>query len=331
MKETLKKHVKRIVAPVRLYWGYMYDYRRFLKSSFDFNKNKLTKDNLRGEIAFEYHAIEKGLSHENLRLGFGKARVQRLLYLLNEWKKHDYQLTDTRFITGIAVIEEYISVHKKNSYNVDKIQLNLEELLTEKNPLSKQVAGGALEISKSDFLTAKELEFERFSKSRRSIRNYGEEKISNDTLVKAIELAQNAPSVCNRQTSKVYVIKNQETIKQCLIIQNGIQGMAENISALLVVTSDNQYFGNINERNQSFVDGGLYAMNLLYSLTYNGVATCSLNANLNTKAMEKLRKILSISKSEDFIMFISCGSYPDKCRFPVSCRDNVSEVMTIID
>lgn len=326
---VIKNKVKKIAAPFRLIWGYWYDYRRFAKSTFDFNRNNLSQDNIRAEIAFEYHAIEKGLSHINLRFGFGKTRVQRLLYLLNLWIERDYSLDDSRFNTGIAVLKEYVSVHKKNNYSLGEIENQIIDII-DKASVSSNILGGAFEISSDKLLDERFSNFEKFSHARRSIRNYGEELIDEEIIIKAVDLAQNAPSVCNRQTTKVYAITSQEIIKKCLEIQNGIQGMAENISALLLITSDNQYFGNLNERNQSFVDGGIYAMNLLYALEYYGVATCSLNANINTKGMEKLRAILDIPSSQDFIMFISCGSYPEIVKFPVSNRDKSFEVLKII-
>lgn len=330
-KKSFKELIKKLVAPYRLLWGYYYDYKRFLKSSFLFNRNKLSMDNLRAEITFEYHSIEKGLSHSNLRLGFGQKRVKRLMELLNMWLEKGYPTTDDRFNTGIVVLQKYILIHQESGYSVKKVEDEVNALVNKTSECIKDIRGGAFLVTSSGILSSRKLDFEKFSHSRRSIRNYGEEKVELSSIRKAIKLAQNAPSVCNRQSSKVYVLTSQEMIKQCLLIQNGIQGMAENISALIVVTSDNQYFGNLNERNQSFVDGGLYSMNLLYSLTYQGIASCALNANLNTKSMEKLRKLLSIPSSEDFIMFISCGSYPDEIKIPVSYRDSIDTVMTVID
>lgn len=326
----IKQKIKNIVAPYRLLWGHYYDYKRFIRSSFEFNRNKLSNENLRAEITFVYHAIEKGLSHNDLRLGFGQDRINRLLFLLKEWIKRDYDRNDIRFITGIAVLDQYILIHKNNNFDVSTLDNELKFIKQYANDLLK-VQGGIIEATKEDFLVSRLSEFKQFSESRRSIRNYGEKKIKTETIIKAVNLAQNAPSVCNRQSSKVYIIKRKSVIKECLEIQNGIQGMAKNISALLLVTSDNSYFGNLNERNQSFVDGGIYSMNLLYSLTYYGVASCALNADLNTKAMEKLREILHIPDSQDIIMFISCGSYPQNSKFPVSNRDSADDTAIIVE
>lgn len=325
----IKKSIKKYVAPVRLFWGYVYDFRRYKKYSFDFNHRNPSKDNLRSEITFQYHAIEKGLSHNNIRFGFGKAKIDRLFQLITDWENQNFSKEDRRFLAGIAVLDKYIKVHEKANYDVSEINDKLKHF--SKYIIGKDICGGAIELNKEEFIKLSSERFDSFSLSRKSIRNYGKEIISKEKIIDAVNLATHYPSVCNRQAVKVHIITNVEKAKDCLKLQNGIQGMADNLSGVIIVTSDNQYFGNLNERNQSFIDGGIFTMNLLYALTYKNIASCTLNANLNTKNMDQMRKLFNIPDSENIIDFISYGSYPDICKFPVSNRDNANDIITFID
>lgn len=324
-----KKRIKNFVAPYRLFWGYITDLFRFKNYSYEFNKRKMSRENIRAEITFQYHAIEKGLSHDKLRLGFGKKKIERLLNLLNMWENRGYPTTDRRYLTAVSVLKRYIQVHEESNFNISKIKNEILFLdgINTKNPFK----GGEVSISKSFFEELRNENFEKFSSSRRSIRNFGEKEVSINRIKDAVRLATNYPSVCNRQSVNTYVVHNKDIMRKCLEIQNGIQGMGNNASAVLIITSDNQYFGNLNERNESFIDGGIFSMNLLYSLTYNDIASCALNANLNTKRMKKIRNLVGIPNSEDIVMFMICGSYPEKCKFPVSIRDSVEDVITILE
>lgn len=194
----------------------------------------------------------------------------------------------------------------------------------------ESIVGGYEEKEKEYFINAQNKNFEQFSRSRRSIRDYGEDDVTLAEIKKAIDLSTSYPSVCNRQAVRTYVVVDKEKMLDCLKLQNGIEGMAQNTRAVIVITSDNSYFGNLNERNQNFIDGGIFSMNLLYSLTFNNIAACALNANMNTKNIKKMKNLIGINESEDIIMFVSCGSYPDKIKYPISNRDSSFEIMRVI-
>ncbi len=129
-------------------------------------------------------------------------------------------------------------------------------------------------------------------------------------IKKAIKLATHSPSSCNRQPWKTYVVTRKSIIHNILSIQNGNKGFGKSADKLIVVTSDlNCYFG-INERNQAFIDGGMYSMSLLYTLHSYGIAACSLNWAYSAKQDLGIRKIVPINKSEVINLIIAIGSYP---------------------
>lgn len=87
---------------------------------------------------------------------------------------------------------------------------------------------------------------------------------------------------------------------------------------LLLVTSDIRAFMNYGERNEPFVDGGLFSMSLLYALEAYGLAACPLNAMFNLAQDRQTRELLNMPDYEFPVMYIAVGNFPESvpvCRF----------------
>src|SRR5690606_16865431 len=136
---------------------------------------------------------------------------------------------------------------------------------------------GTIDFKKESFYSNVNSNFEKFSYSRKSIRNFTGEIIKFKDIQEAVQLALNAPSVCNRQASKVYLLDRKSEIDKVLKIQGGFSGFSENVNQLLVLTNDRNYYYTIGERNQFYIDGGIFLMNLLYALHFYKIACCPAN------------------------------------------------------
>jgi hypothetical protein len=89
-------------------------------------------------------------------------------------------------------------------------------------------------------------------------------------------------------------------------------------------------FCNINERNQAFIDGGMYAMNLLYALHCNMVAACILNCSFDPGKENHIKSIAKIKDSEVLIAMIACGDPPEGFQLTMSPRNSLDTTNTII-
>lgn len=172
-----------------------------------------------------------------------------------------------------------------------------------------------MEQSKADFKT--------FAESRHSVRDYSGEPVDRAILEKVFELAKRTPSACNRQSWKIRVVDDPELKKTIQKNQNGNRGFGDYIDKFIIITADVQYYDRIRERNQANIDGGMYAMNLLYSLHYYDIAAVPLSASLNLKQENNLREAFEIPDYENFIMFIGIGNYVDEFKVPKSHRREV--------
>lgn len=336
MKNTIKKIVPSSLLKIfrkqreinQLNKLYNFDKKRYKKSTLDFS-NKYTKKNLRSKITFHYHSIEKGLSNAHLRLGFGEKAFRELFFAMDKYLELGYPTNDYRFQSAISAIYSYIKLHKENDFSVDQVEnkfyeyapLLIDEYMND---------SGYFKFQKDDLLDYEDENFKNLMENRYSIRDFGTKEIDDNKILNSIQIATKSPSVCNRQSSHVYLIKNQEKLSKALEIQGGLRGNGNNLKKILLITADKEYMNLSKERNQTYIDGGIFVASLLYSLTFNNIATCTLNADFSYKKEIHMRDLLGIKDSEDIISMIAVGSYPEEIKVAKSPRENAASISTVV-
>lgn len=287
------------------------------------NKNKVSK------IIELYHSIEKGLAMPNLRLGFGQDNIRLLAKMC-----FDYLATfekNEQVSHGINVLNNYFKFHREQNYLFEKDIQEIECKIHNQKDSSDTNIFYDKSISSFEYWKNVDGCFDSFSTSRKSVRNYSDKSISLDIIKEAIKLSTNAPSACNRQSARVYLYTDKLRIQKILSIQGGSRGFGDLTDKLIVITSDLGVWGFLSEHNQSFIDGGIYAMNMLYSLHYNKIAACILNCSLNPQKDKELRSLCNIESSESFIAMITCGNIPDSIKVPISKRYDYNNITKIIE
>lgn len=255
-----------------------------------------------------YHTIEKGLAYKDYRAGFGKDNIDILITSMEEYSKK-YDVTAFFYQTAMSTLNEYVRKNEEFGYIDEELNRRILNL-----PGKSNECGGTMEFIP---LTRAELEhanFEIYSKNRHSIRDFSESPVDMKNIEVAIELAQYTPSACNRQGWKTYIIKEKQILKDVLQYQNGNRGFGHKFDKLILITGDLQCFNRERELHQVFIDGGMYAMRVLDSLFYKGIATVPLSASLTKEQEIRVRQLLNIDHSEVLIMFIGIGNYPEQCQ-----------------
>jgi nitroreductase len=317
---------------IRLFLGltlnYIIDYFIFMKESGIFRKN--VEEKLLAYITFTYHTIEKGFSMPQIRYGFGKKKVGTLLNNVLLYLARNYNTSRSQFIAACSVLEQYYCIHLENNFNIS-------DYFTEKqydsiSRYAKSNIGGALKLNNKEYFSINLSNFEEFIKTRRSVRYFSENKVDIEKLEKAVELANFCPSACNRQSSKVYLINIQEKVDKILNIQKGVLATADQIHQLLVITSNRNYFFTSGERNQMFVDGGIFLESLLLCLHNEKIASCTLHWSLNFTHDKKIADIVGLTKGEKVIALVAVGNLvedSDYIKVPYSHRKSVNELLVV--
>jgi nitroreductase len=302
------------------------DYRLYKKHSSVFNKDAYNK--IESEITLRYHSIEKGFLHSPIRYRFAKKRVEELLDYL-KFKEVDSHIKEVQIQSAILNLCAYYEIHYENKIKIsdyftkeDYEELK-KKLITDLKPVKHHTS--------SDYFKYRRSDFNQFSLSRCSVREYSGEKISIDVFNKVVELANHAPTVCNRQGISVILVDNKEKLDEILLIQGGLKGYSDNLSQLIVLTSDRNYFYSIGERYQLYIDGGIYLMNLLYALHYYEIAACPAHWGMPVEADTKVQKIIGLNESEKIICLIAVGKPVSNFKTTLSLRRPYNENFRIID
>src|SRR5690606_32405056 len=141
---------------------------------------------------------------------------------------------------------------------------------------------------------------------------------------------QKSPSVCNRQSAHAFLIENETLKQEALKIQAGNAGFGDEINKVLIITASLECFDGPKERNQGYIDGGLFAMSLMYALHYKGLATCLLNWSSGRKKDQRLRQYVPIPESHNIIMLLGIGHHKEKYNVAASPRRASEEVFSIL-
>lgn len=285
----------------------------------------------RARMIFHAHAIEKGLSRSDFRAGFGKIAVPGLAKEMNAWVTTGRDLDDPFFQSSCAVMQTYFQRHAALGADVSHFrELFSPESQTQIDNCTHQ-EGGVIAANLEREPVAKneaERSFIDVMYGRRSVREFTSEPVRDDEIARAVQIAMQAPSVCNRQGARVHQFENPQIIKSVLDIQGGFNGY-QMPPRLLLVTADLDAFLFAPERNQPFVDGGLFMMSLLLGLTQVGLGSCSLNTAMGIEKERKIRELIDIPDHEVFISFVAVGHYDEKVLVPRSKRTNIDHVLQL--
>lgn len=269
--------------------------------------NSSTLEVLESHIVMDFHRVEKGLTLPEPRPWFGRETVERLLANCARYSAFDGH--DKAILVGaLGALSEYKRKFQSSPNEWWSAIEPVFEELANSTPILENSAGGTEPLSPS----SKEIDgwnFSKFARSRSSVRNFSERSVEVDIIQSAIMDAQTTPSVCNRQAARVRIFARGEFANKVLQTQNGNRGFGHTASHVLVVTSDLSAFLTPGERNQGYIDGGMFAMSLIYALHGAGIGSCPLNWSTVKSQDLRLRNLIGLPDEEVVIMMIAIG-YP---------------------
>ncbi|QID16771.1 nitroreductase family protein [Nitrogeniibacter mangrovi] len=279
-------------------------------------------------LLFYYHKVEKGLSLPAPYRLFGVDVVRKILTIMRSWERAGHRTDHPVFVGATSSLSAYEC--RLATHGLDEEGRILPEL---RRYLAERANGSGLAADTPVRLSAAQIQeatcFDRLkalATVRRSCRDFAERRVEEEVVLRAIDIAQLSPSVCNRQSARVYVLTDPEQISAALSFQNGNRGFGHKVPALMVVTADARAFLDALERSQPYVDGGLFAMSLVYGLQSQGVVSCCLNWCVSDATDQAFKRLAGIPDWERIIMFIAVGYPLDEYLVPRSHRRNRDDV-----
>lgn len=312
-------------------YGFFYSRRRLAKllnlekeylvrynGSFETNNDAVKLEN---KIRVSVHGIEKGFSYRSPKPAFGIDKILGLLTMLKHYKTLP-DASETFLKDCLATIKYYIDTYKGNE--------EIEPIVKDYEALAASVGGcieakdAILNINKSDVDTILgSINYEEFVASRHSYRFYAKMPVDKELLKKALKIAEHTPTACNRQAQKVYVFTGEE--KDKLLNIGPSRGFVTEIDTAILITVDMRaYFSE--EFYQCYVDGGLYAMNLINAIHSTGLGCIPLTAGMfAVNKREELSKNFNIPLNEAPIITIGIGNREDSAQVNASYRKSYTE------
>ena len=315
----LRIFLKSIKYSRRNLGDFIYDFSRYFRHSSTFLYG--SRENLASRITAIYHNVEKGLSLPDPRPGFGGDNIGYLVKAIQEYV--DRFGLDTSLRPSAGALAAYVKFNEAKGV-LDYPNYNeIERVLKLLEPLSLEDAGGTISISGESIHDATQYITDDFFFKRHSIRQFSDEDVGAADINAAIAIAQRAPAVCNRQNCFVYVVHDKRLIAHMLMIQGGARGFADRVNKLLVVTNKLSSFWGSGERNQCWIDGGLFAMSLIFGLHAKGLGTCCLNWSKTAPQDKVMRSLLNMPPQEVIIMLVAVGHIPKELKVARSTRNPI--------
>lgn len=312
--ERLPLSLRFLIETLR-YWRSLCRYNASRHTDSDQRKMQYT-------LQRETHVIEKGMSMRTPRRGFGQAKV---LALMGRLKTYVEKYADKDFVIyPLSTIKEYIAYQQQDGVAIPAIESSFEALcaLVGLQPSALQLPAGIRTEQRDHLQQAAKGDFRSLLYSRHSIRYFTDQFPSREKIVEALELASRTPSACNRQAWYTHVYFGDDS-HRLLQMQSGCNGFHDDIHCSIVVTADMKGFLG-HEPFQCYVDGGLYAQNLINALHFVGLGTIPLSCGFMSNKLNEMKKCFQIPASEVMVVIIGVGEMLPEMKIAISTRKDYS-------
>jgi nitroreductase len=282
---------------------------------------------LRGEIIRNTHSIEKGLSLEHVKLGFGFIKIKDTTNYISKFLDNGGSWDDISIKMFFSALKEYLAFHKKNGFsNKDIKWINQYYETNYHKVLYFDNYGGIQVVKKLSFSDEERHLVKRIFYTRHSAREFTKEPINEEHLKQAIEMAMHCPSACNRQCYRCYIVDKNNFTKLGDWL-SGSGGFASELDKVLVVT------GNISvyrpeEMQQWLITGSIFASYLSLSLHVFDIGCCFMQRYvIPQKGNSSIMNRLGIPLDEQIICCLGIGNLKDEYKAPISHRFDYTDIV----
>ena len=226
-------------------------------------------------------------------------------------------------------MKAYITFHKAKGYESADFARICEKYASFpcKDTGEQEVFGGTVHIKNKCELNIEQLE--NFFADRHSIRDFANADIPDETIIRAVRAAQYAPSACNRQAVRAYVLSPQ---KICELYENnleGIGGFAKNANRFILITGQVSAY-TTGEYNQNIVSASIFATYLMEALFAQGIGSCIVQRPLYySKKWKNIAQEIGVPEDERLVLMIAIGYMKEECLVPVSKRFPTDQIVKL--
>ncbi len=145
------------------------------------------------------------------------------------------------------------------------------------------------------------------AKQRRSVRWFLDEPVPRELVDKALLVARQSPSACNRLPYEFLIFDDPDQVRTVASLPNGTLGYRHQIPMIVVVKGNLESYFSPRDRHAIYVDSALAAMAFMFALEVQGLSSSAINWPDFEPLEAKLAKTLRLAPSERVVMLIAVG------------------------
>lgn len=145
---------------------------------------------------------------------------------------------------------------------------------------------------------------------RRSVRWFLPKAVPRELIDKAMLIAAQSPSACNRQPFVFRIFDDPDLVQKVASIPYGVIGYEHQIPVIVVIVGQLRNFFDARDRHLIYIDGALAAMSFVLALESLGLSSCCINWPDLPDRESKMAELLNLEPDERPVMLIALG-WPD--------------------
>lgn len=299
---------------------------------------KLSLDRKKFELRRAVHRIEKSLLHGQRRIGAGiEVAIAIVRYIeLNE--TYDY-LSESDIGWAISALAQFVEKLKQDLRAFEGEEELFNRITSAYNQLEAVLKKYPNYIQRRYYLLEEPIdvpyiqidELRSFFTQRHSIRHFSDRHVSDECILRAIGVARYSPSACNRHGVSVTIVRDKSIRNEILEIQGGISGFEKYLNTVLVISGSRNAYPNYNERHAPYVEGSMFAMNLIWGLLAQSIYSVCLNWSYSRPSLDNhAHKIIGLPQYEEIVFLMAIGYPMEKTKAPNSAKRSVEDFIHAI-
>jgi len=267
------------------------------------------------------HRLEKGIIMQPRREVFAEAYIEETVQTYRKCITNDTLGRDERQWAQ-DVLSKYFQL-VSDTPTISSAHSLFESTKT-KNHQPTSIPYSKLEAVSSDINYD---ELVALCTQRRSVRWYQEKKVPMSLIKKALSVATQAPSACNRQPFSFYVFNEPEDAQKIGKIPMGTVGFSHNFQCSIVVVGELSAYPYERDRHVIYIDASLAAMQFMLALETLGLSSCVINWPDVEYCEVAMTKALKLNLEQRPVMVISVGYADQEGLIPFSQKKSPDQLI----
>jgi len=274
------------------------------------------------------HRLEKGISMIPRRPVFASLYIEEVVSAFStRYRSEEFHMDAKReqMEWGESVLVNYFQIVKSGQdARVDRARAlfekrNRQEALSlSKKPYAEADRQGA-RLDYDDLL--------KLAKFRRSVRWFTGEAVPREVFEKAVMIATQAPSACNRQPFYYRFFDDPEAVKKVAELPPGVREMADKFASFVVIVGRLEAYFDEKDRHLIYIDSSLATMLLILGLETLGVSSCCINWPDSEPEESDMRQRLKLKDHERAVMCLALGYAKSDGMIPYSGKKPPSDLV----